>query len=145
MIAREWEWSREIEALQRRIAQRDAQILERDARIAELEHQNRILARIAFAPRSERRPSPGFDPSSHQGWLLFPELLEAAERVADQTGQRGEIEIRTIGAERRPKRRKEFPSHLPVFRTTYELPEAQRRCACGEELQEIGEEVSREL
>lgn len=144
-IAREWELPHEVEALKALVAERDAQIQECRWRIAELEHQNRILAKIAFAPRSERRPSRDFDPNLHQGWLLFPELLEAAERVADATGQRGEVEIRSAGRERPAGRRKVFPPHLPVFRTTYELPESERRCACGETLREIGEEVSREL
>jgi transposase len=152
MIVQELELPDEIEALkallldrQALLAQRDLWLAERDARILELEHQNRILAKIAFSPRSERRPSKDFDRNLHQGWLLFPELVEAAERVADQTGQRGEIEIRSTGSERRAKRRKQFPPHLPLFRTTYELPESERRCACGAELKEIGQEESREL
>jgi transposase len=57
----------------------------------------------------------------------------------------GAVEISSLGKPQAPKRRKQFPSHLPVIRTTYELGGDQRRCACGQELSEIGEEVSKEL
>jgi transposase len=137
----------DVEALKALIAEKEALLAEREAVIARLEHQVHVLSCIAFEPRSERRPSRDFDGHPSQTYLLFPELLEAAERTADATGQPGTVEIRSQGSERAPKkgRRTKFPGHLPVFRTTYELPEAERACRCGKELTEIGEEVSREL
>jgi transposase len=78
--------------------------------------------------------------------LLFPELIEAAERVADEKRVQGEVEIGVRGPARTPsKRRKHFPPHLPVMRSTFELPPDQRRCSCGHELSEIGEDVTKEL
>jgi len=137
----------DVEALKAIIAERDAIITEREARIATLEHANHILAKIAFAPSSERRPSAGFDASGAQGWLLFPELIEAAERVADATGQTGAVEVTQPEAKPRKKggRRRQYPAHLPVVTTTYELPEEERTCACGQPLSEMGAEQSREL
>lgn len=113
--------------------------------IAQLEHENRLLRRVAFAPKSERRPTTDGVSGAGQMHLLFPELIEAAERVADEKRVQGTVEIRSPGSKAVPKRRKDFPQHLPVVRTTYELTEDQRGCTCGGMLQPIGEEVSREL
>jgi transposase len=141
VVARERvELPNDVEALR-------ALVLERDARIADLEHRNQLLAKMLFEPRSERRPSASFDRSLAQGFLLFPELVEAAERVADATDQRGEVEYVQPVPKPRKKggRRKKYPDHLPVIRTTYELPKDERTCPCGSALHEIGEETSKEL
>ena len=122
-----------------------AEIAERDQRIAQLEHENSLLRRAAFAPKSERRPSEGFTVGAGQMHLLFPELVEAAERVADEKQVEGQVEVRASGQSKTPKRRKHFPAHLPVMRSTFELPLDQRRCTCGHELAEIGEDLTREL
>jgi len=63
--------------------------------------------------------------------LLFPELIEAAERVADEKGSDGTVEIHPPKHPKRPRRRKDFPEHLPRVRTTYELQEDQLGCGCG--------------
>ena len=110
-----------------------------------LESENRLLRSERFEKKSERRPSDGVQLDPAQMHLLFPELVEAAERVADQSGVEGSVEIREVREKRVPKRRKHFPPHLPVMRTTFELPEEQRGCDCGATMQKIGEELSREL
>lgn len=128
------------------LQERTALLAERDTTIAQLRHRIDVLSRALFEPRSERRPiwKPTDQPG--QGWLLFPDLIERAERVADKTGQRGSVEITRVGKPRKKGgRRKKYPSHLPVIRTTFELPEDDRNCVCGHELHEIGEEVTREL
>jgi transposase len=122
-----------------------AQLEQKDARIRQLEQENRWLRRQEFGPKSERRPGTGVVLEPGQMHLLFPELVEAAERVADEKQVEGSVEIRSSGPAKGPKRRKHFPPHLPVIRSTFELPEDQRRCACGASLGAIGEEVSREL
>ncbi len=114
-------------------------------RIVHLEHENKLLRKEIFAPKSERRPSSGFTIDPMQMHLLFPELIEAAERVADEKRVAGNVEIRSTGKPKRPKRRIDFPDHLPVIRTTFELTEDQRRCSCGLEMTVIGEETSKEL
>lgn len=134
------------EPLPESIEELKALLGKRDAKIAQLEHRIEVLTRIAFEPSSERRPSPGLTDQPSQGWLLFPELIELAERVADDTQQRGEVEIKQAPApKKKGGRRKKYPSHFPVIRTTYELPSTERTCACGHDLHVIGEEVSREL
>ena len=124
------------------IAQRDHSIAARDQRIAELEHNNRVLRNMLFEPKSEKR----MVESPHQGHLLFAELTEAAERV-EEAG-RAQAKVRAMSAGSAPKRhgrRKEFPDHLPVMRTEFGLEQTARRCPCGGELVEMGEEVTREL
>lgn len=135
----------DVEVLQALLLKERARHEELLARIHALEIENRILRREEFAPSSERRPRTDFALDPGQMHLLFPELVEAAERVADEKKVQGHVEIRTHGQPGRPKRRKRFPPHLPVIRTSYELPVEQRRCACGHELSEIGEELTREL
>lgn len=122
-----------------------AEIAQRDARITQLEQENRLLRTAAFAPKSERRPSSALTVEAGQMHLLFPELVEAAERVADDKQVEGRVEVRAAGRSTAPKRRKHFASHLPVMRSTFELPQDQRRCSCGHDLTEIGEELTREL
>ena len=138
MTAAHEELPSDVDALKAIIAQQQE-------RIALLEHENRLLAKHAFFPKSERRPSRPADPNQLQGFLLFPELIEAAERTADRTRQQGTVEIVSPAARPKPKRRRAFPAHLPRIRTTYELPVDERSCKCGHPLHEIGEEVSKEL
>jgi transposase len=74
------------------------------------------------------------------------ELALEAERTAQEKEARATVEVRSEGKPRKAGgRRSKYPDHLPRVRTTYELPEGERRCACGGELSEIGEEVTREL
>lgn len=139
----------DVEALKQlfiaEIAKREEALLQRDLRIVQLERENRLLRREEFAPSSERRPHADVVLTAGQMHLLFPELIEAAERVADMKEVQGAVEIRSSGTAKTPKRRKHFPPHLPVIRTSFELPEGQRRCSCGHELTSIGEELTREL
>jgi transposase len=127
------------------LAQRQELLTQYEERIRLLELENRILRREEFAPKSERRPQADFSLDPSQMHLLFPELVEAAERVADEKHVQGAVEIKSDGSTKTPKRRKHFPPHLPVIRSTFELLSDQRRCACGHELHEIGEELTKEL
>lgn len=147
-----------IADLQLSITETTAKLATKDERIAALEHNVAILTKWAFAQKSERRPrNSEIDPSLFQGALLFPEILEAAERVADRTGACGGVAIKAGHPEddapsptpkKRAKkgRRASFPEHLPVVRTTFELPDTEKTCSCcGKPLHEIGEEVTKEL
>jgi len=122
-----------------------ALVFQLDERVRLLESENRILRTEEFARKSERRPLSDVALSADQMHLLFPELVEAAERVADLKDVVGAVEIREPQTKSVPKRRKHFPPHLPVIRTSFELPPEQRTCACGHELSEIGEELTKEL
>lgn len=126
-------------------AENEAAISQQKTRIAQLEHAVDVLTKMRFAPSSERRPSAGVALGPGQMHLLFPELIEAAERVADEKRVEGAVEIRSAGQSKTPKRRKHFPPHLPVMRSTFELPEDQRACTCGAMMSAIGKELTKEL
>jgi len=132
----------ELAVLSARLAERERLIAEQQERIAQLEHRVAQLQRMHFGPRSER--SAPDDPS--QARFVFPELAEAAQRVADATGQHGTLEIQVPAHTRRRRsgRRADFPGHLPVVQTTYQLPEDQRQC-CGQAMAAIGHEETKEL
>lgn len=114
-------------------------------RVRLLESENRFLRSERFEKKSERRASDGFSFDPAQMHLLFPELVEAAERVADEKCVEGEVQIQRPRTKGVPKRRKHFPPHLPVMRTSFEIPLEQRGCACGATMERVGEEVTQEL
>ncbi|MBM3990834.1 MAG: hypothetical protein FJ298_07475, partial [Planctomycetes bacterium] len=73
-------------------------------------------------------------------------LHERAEgSVADEKPLEGQVEIVKPETKAVPRRRKHFPPHLPMIRTSYELPAEQRGCACGATMEKIGDEVTKEL
>lgn len=149
----------DVATLQRLLLERERELLERDSAIerlrglvADLEHNVEVFRRMLFAPSSERRrPKGPVDSSSAQGHLFLIELLEEAERLADETGVSGAVELTAASApatKRIPRKRGQrspFPEHLHRVRTSYELPEDQRRCACGTAMPAIGVELSKRL
>lgn len=124
------------------ITARDALIEQQREEIARLVHHNQVLAKLVFGRSSEKRVPTPSDPSL-QGNLFLAEIAAEAERLAAEHQVVATVEVRAHTRERR--RRGQFPAHLPVVRTVCELREEDRRCACGGELREFGEEVSREL
>jgi transposase len=129
------------------LAQRDETISQRDEKIAKLEHTVDLFAKWLWGPRSEKRQSAQLMPVAGQSYLPFAELLAAAQRVADQHGAQGSIEIELPmppAKKHASKPRRQFPEHLPLVRTTIEVPESERAC-CETPMQEMGAEVTREL
>lgn len=143
----------ELEALRAQLSERERVIAEQreliksgEERIASLEHRVHVLTKLVFGPSSEKRPSAPSEQAPGQGWLFVRDLALEAERTAEEKRARATLEV-TSGdpTKRRHGRRAKFPDHLPRVRTTYDLPQEEKRCVCGEELSEIGEEVTREL
>jgi transposase len=129
------------------IARRDEELARRDERIRILESENRLLRAEHFGRKSERRPVDPDQLSGPQGTFagFIASLIEQAERVADEKGVGGTVELRSPRTRTKPKRRQDFPDHLPRVRSTFRLEEKDRACACGGTLDPIGEEVTREL
>jgi len=130
------------------LAERDGEIAAHKATITELEHRIHVLSKAAFGPRTEKRPQPYVD-APNQSWLPFAELLDDAQRLADRHGVHGSIEVELPAEPQsrpkaRGKRRSEFPAHLPRVRTTIEVPEQDRMC-CGQPMEPMGVELSKEL
>lgn len=138
------------EALPRDVDALIALLEDRDERIAALEHNLAVYARMLFSSSSEKRRLTGIAAGHpHQLALFMADLVADAERIAEATGATGHVEVeppppvRSTGRGRR--RAKSFPDHLPVVETLFELPDDQRQCACGGELHLIGFEESNEL
>ncbi len=125
------------------LAEREVTIAALRDENAQLEQQNRVLAKWVFGRSSEKRLPEPVDPAL-QGHLFVAEIAAEAERLAAEHRVVATVEV---PAHTRTKRRHrgEFPAHLPVVRTVCELKDEDRRCACGGELKAFGEEVAREL
>ena len=123
-----------------------ALVLELRERIQRLEHNNRLLRKIAFGPSSEKRPIRVTGEGAPQGWLFAPEIVAEAARLAETNDADVEVTIPAHTRQRRKKgRRSSFPADLPVVRTTCELAPEHRTCECGGDLKPFSEETTREL
>jgi transposase len=130
---------------ERELAAHKDTITRRDQRISELEHTVSLFAKWLWGPRTEKRGPEPAPAAGQTAWLPFAGLLESAQRIADQNGALGTLEVELPKAERAPRgRRSQFPEHLPRVRTTIEIPEKDRIC-CGKPMAEMGEELTREL
>jgi transposase len=87
-----------------------------------------------------------FAPSSEKN-LVQPSLFDEAgtelpEEVVAQLNE--EIEIKSHARKKHPVRRP-LPDYLPREDIIYDVPDAEKVCACGTALNKIGEEVSEQL
>jgi transposase len=116
-----------------------------EARILEIYEQLRLARRRMFGPSSESHAG--------QAWL-FDEaeaLVESAPKAADTatlpppaTGTTGQTPAGT-GKQKARGKRKPLPVELPRIDVIHDVPEAERTCACGTPMVEIGQEVSEQL
>ena len=131
--------------LQKALEAREAELHKAfEARILALYEQLRLARRRMFGPSSESHAG--------QGWL-FDEaeaLIEAAPE-ASETAQlppapaaSGETPADTGKKPARGKR-KPLPAELPRIEVIHDVPEAERICACGTPMVEIGQDVSEQL
>ena len=138
-------------------------LLEKDAQISKLLHELEVLRKMHFGPRSEKSRAP-LDPKA---LLPFPGIAELLERVTQAKKERDAAAAAaaaavakaqaaaaesgsppTPAAEATKKAsgpRSDFPDHLPRKVTRVEIPEDQRRAACGKVKKAIGVEVTQEL
>lgn len=86
-----------------------------------------------YASKSEKAPGQG---------ELFD---EADEQILDPAAETGNTTAAVSSKPKPPSGRKPLPAELPRVDQVHELPESERQCACGCQLQEIGEEVSEQL
>ena len=130
------------------IAERDTAIAERDALIVAKDHTIAILQRLHFGRKSEKRRNlPPTSDAIGQGHLFHADLIQEAQRAAEERRVQGEIIVHAPKRETKRKgRRKHFPDHLPRVTTHYELEDEACECAkCGGKLHRIGEEATKEL
>ena len=110
--------------------------------IARLEHNNDLLRNMIFGKKSEKRPRD--EQAALQGALFLQELAAQASRLSARHGVAATVQV-AAHVRQKKGRRSEFPEHLPVVQTVSELKSEDRTCACGGQLTEFGQEVSREL
>lgn len=136
---------RVTEQLERRLTAQIEQRLqaEFEQRVQQLYEQLRLARRRMFGPSSESHAG--------QGWLFDEAEVQAAgsseadERVelpaaAPATGEAAGT------SEKRPRgKRQPLPAELPRRDVIHDVPEAERTCACGTPMVEIGEDVSEQL
>lgn len=136
----------DVEALKALVLEQRERIARLEHDNQRLEHNNRLLLKSVFGRSTERRPIECTGEGAPQGWLFAQELIAEASRLAAE--HPAEVTVEVAPHVRRLKkkgRRKAFPAHLPVVRTVCTLPEKDRRCTCGGDLEAFSEEVSREL
>jgi transposase len=133
----------DIESLRSLVVAHLQTIEHQSEEIARLEHNNQVLTKLIFGKKSEKRPPVG--DTALQANLFFQEIAAEASRLAQQYGVAATVQVAAHTRVKKKGRRSAFPEHLPVVRTVSELKPDERTCACGGELKEFGEEVSREL
>ncbi len=135
-----------IEERDQAIEERDATIEKQSLCISHLEQNLKVVSRIAFGKKSEKRPVT--DEHPNQLHLFLHDLVADAERASAAHGTEGHIELKAPAKKKPAKkkgRRKKFPENAPRIETVYELPEDKRICACGECMHAIGFESKTQL
>lgn len=105
---------------------------------ASLRHQLDVLCQRLFGKKSEK-----VDPRQLQ--LALEQLANEPGPVAEPVEMdSGETPVRDH-QRRRPTGRRPLPAHLPRQRVEIDVPDADKRCACGHARRRIGEAVSEKL
>ena len=133
----------DVDALKALVASHLHTIEHQSETITRLEHNLQVLTKLVFGKKSEKR-SPDSNGTLQEN-LFLQDLAAEASHLAEQHGALATVEVTAHTRTKKPGRRSAFPEHLPVVRTVSELRPEDRACACGGELKEFGEEVSREL
>lgn len=130
------------EQIERRVTTQIEQRLqaEYEQRVQQLYEQLRLARRRLFSPSSETHAG--------QGWLFDEAEVQAA--ASSEADERVELPAAAPPAQdSAPKRargkRQPLPAELPRLDVIHDVPEAERTCACGTPMVEIGEEVSEQL
>jgi transposase len=120
-----------------------ALVASKDQRIAALEEKLRLALHKRFAASSEK--------ASPDQINLFDEA-EQTQSEATTTPPDADVDsmaVSTGGSQVEPTKktrgRKPLPEHLPRRRIEHDIPEADKRCACGCQKTRIGEETSEQL
>ena len=125
-----------LEHQQRKITDQLETISAKQSVIERLEEQLRLLQQRQFGKRSEKSPG--------QAELQFfneAELLELEARLAESEAERVQVPVHS----RRRATPRALPKDLPRIEVIHDLPEADKRCACGRTLEHIGDETLEQL
>jgi transposase len=122
----------DIDALHKMVQDYQFTVEQLQEKLSWYEEQFRLFQHRRFGASSEKHPEQ-------------MELFNEAESILDALPQdEGELE-ETITYQRKKPGRKPLSQHIPREVVRYELPEAERVCACGHALHEAGEDKSEQL
>jgi transposase len=125
-----------IQSLEAVISSQSARLTEMEALIKFYEEQFKLSQRRRFGSSSEQSPDQ----------LHLDNIFNEAEAQADPSVPEPVYEEITYQRKKRVGKREEDLAGLPVERTDYELPEAERMCPeCGDLMGDIGVTIRREL
>ena len=117
-----------------------ATIAKKDEEIDLLRAELRLLKHKLFGSSSEKKAAPI---DEDQG-LLFD--IPKVEPLDDEDRESEDDELQTVAAHtRRRTGRKPLPSDLPRVEIIHDIADDEKTCACGTELERIGEESSERL
>lgn len=135
----------DIDALKDIIFARDNALVERDKKIAILEEYVRFLKFKRFGKSSERFTADSQESLFNEAEQLDQESpAEVDESAAEQAATNPSQDSATDIAPKRPGRRK-LPAHLPRIKAVHKLPEADRQCPCGCQMEAFDEVISEQL
>jgi transposase len=104
-------------------------------------HDNRLLRKKLFGSSSEKL-TPEI---AIQDGLLFNEFELVSQQVESEELQLLTLPVATPDVPRKKPGRKPLPSHLPRIVINHDLSTEEKVCACGNEMECIGDQVSEEL
>ena len=131
---------------QARLSEKDGLIAELSKRVALLEEMVRLHKQKRFGASSEKSPD-------QQEMFNEAELTDAAEHylseqdLSEQEAAPAQETMAPAPQDKTNKKagRKPLPKDLPRIRIEHDLPEEEKRCACGCQRTVIGEEASEQL
>ncbi|WP_051687358.1 IS66 family transposase [Microbulbifer sp. HZ11] len=126
----------DIDALKALLVQQQSQLLQKQQRIDLLEEQILLMRDTHFARSSEQSPDQ---------YGFFDEAEVESETPAPDLAAEPPSENATKPQSRKTSGRRALPAELPRVRREHDLPEEQKSCTCGCQLQAIGEEISEQL
>ena len=109
-------------------------IANQQQQIDQLNEMLRLLQNELFGRKSESRPTA----TDHQQLPLFAPSQPAAPLPDEE-----KVPVR--GHRRKKRGRKPLPEELPRIEVVHDIPDADKRCACGAQLSRIGEDVCEKL
>lgn len=119
-------------------------LAEKDAYIAQLEEQVRLLKATIYQAKSQK-----IKPQNRLGQLHLFDDADMAAMQAIKINEELSVaieELEEVAARARKKKgRRPIPEHLQRVEEVHDIPEDQKICPCGCQLSKIGEEVSEKL
>ncbi len=127
----------ELQSKDNTILEKDKTIKSKDELIHSLYEQLRLAKHHRFGRTTEK-----FDPNAPEQYQLFdePEALEEKEAI-----EKADEEITVASHKRKCGGRNQLPKDLPREEKIHDLSDEAKICACGCQLQRIGEDRSEQL